>query len=101
MSSSKKPFLCTTPYNECLIAEVSTFLELRRALDEAEYRMHKMAESVDAIPSTIRTCVDFSDPFSSLDRARSAIRFRWSMQGLRSPEDIVDEALKRRLGYAK
>lgn len=98
MSSSRKPPVHTTPYNEYLIAEVSTFDDLRRALDEAEYRMHDLAKKVDAIPGTIKTCVDISDPFSRMDRARGAIRFRWSMQGLRSPEDIIDEALRRRFG---
>ena len=98
MSSSRKPLICTTPYNDCLIAEVNTFDDLRRALDEAEYRMNDLAKKVDAIPGTIETRVDISDPFSNLNRARGVIRFRWSMQGLRSPEDIIDEALRRRLG---
>ena len=85
-----------TPYNECMIAKVRTFQEFRHALDEAENRMRTLAANVDAIGSTIETEVDFRvrPPF---EHNHGVVVFRWSMMGRRSPADIKDEVIKRRL----
>lgn len=85
-----------TPYNECMIAKVRTFREFRLALDEAENRMRTLAANVDAIGSTIETEVDFRvrPPF---EHNHGVVVFRWSMTGRRSPADIKDEVIKRRL----
>lgn len=82
------------PYDECLVAKVRNFQELRCALDEAERRMTDMAIKVDADQGTIRTSIKFSEEYSPYNRDDSTIiRFRWQMSGRRSPGDIVDDAV--------
>lgn len=83
-------------YNECMIAKVKTFKELRYALDEAESRMRHLARQVDAIGSTIETWVDFHERFPFEGRETNIVRFRWSMVGRRKTEDSIDEVIKRR-----
>lgn len=83
-------------YNECMIAKVKTFAELRYALDEAESRMRHLARQVDAIGSTIGTWIDFHERWPFEGRETNIVRFRRSMVGRRKTEDIIDDVIKRR-----
>ena len=85
-----------TPYNECMIVKVRTFREFRHALDEAENRTRTLAANVDVIGGTVETEVDFRvrTPF---EHNNGVVVFRWSMMGRRSPEEIKDKVIKRRL----
>lgn len=85
-----------TPYNECMIVKVRTFQEFRHALDEADNRMRTLAANVDVIGGTVETEVDFcvKPPF---EHNHGVVVFRWSMMGRRSPEEITDKVIKRRL----
>lgn len=83
-------------HSECMVAKVKTFEELRYALDEAESRMWHLASQVDAIGSTIETFVDFHEHLPFCGMETGVVRFRWSMLGRRSIENVIDEAIRRR-----
>ena len=95
--SAQMTYKCLWPYNECMLAAVHNFGEMRAALDRAEAKMRHLAECVQADERSIKTSIDFTKDYINMDDA-IIVRLSWTMQGMLSPDEVIDEAIRRRFG---